>query len=69
MVFAAFAVLLAAGGHGLATGAAPPVWVQVVEFVPVFTCGWLLGGRERSPAGIGGGTLAAQGPPSRPSAS
>lgn len=61
VVFAVLAVLLAAGGHALATGAAPPVWVQAVGFVPVFAGGWLLGGRERSLAGIGGGTLAAQG--------
>ncbi|MER5689591.1 hypothetical protein [Streptomyces sp. NPDC002205] len=61
VVFAVLGVLLAAGGHALATGAAPPVWVQAVGFVPVFAGGCLLGGRERSPAGIGGGTLAAQG--------
>lgn len=61
VVFAVLAVLLAAGGHALATGAAPPVWVQAVGFVPVFAGGCLLGGRERSLAGIGGGTLAAQG--------
>ncbi|MET8515928.1 hypothetical protein [Streptomyces sp. NPDC005077] len=61
VVFAVLCVLLAAGGHALATGAAPPVWVQVVGFVPVFAGGCLLGGRERSLAGIGGGTLAAQG--------
>jgi hypothetical protein len=45
VVFAVLAVLLAAGGHALATGAAPPVWVQVVGSVPVFAGGWLLGGR------------------------
>ncbi|MFF8028820.1 hypothetical protein ACFZDJ_48755 [Streptomyces sp. NPDC007896] len=60
-VFAVLCVLLAAGGHLLAMGAAPPVWVQVVGAVPVFVVGCLLGGRERSLVGIGGGTLAAQG--------
>ncbi|MEU8695921.1 hypothetical protein AB0C67_47945, partial [Streptomyces sp. NPDC048665] len=60
-VFAVLCVLLAAGGHALATGAAPPVWVQVAAFASVFAAGCLLGGRERSLAGIGVGTLAAQG--------
>ncbi|GAA3784278.1 hypothetical protein GCM10022403_018650 [Streptomyces coacervatus] len=60
-VFAALCVLLAAGGHALATGAAPPVWVQASGFVPVFGAGYLLGARERSLAAIGAGTLLAQG--------
>ncbi|MEU8686940.1 hypothetical protein [Streptomyces sp. NPDC048665] len=60
-VFAVLCVLLAVGGHALATGAAPPVWVQVAAFASVFAAGFLLGGRERSLAGIGVGTLAAQG--------
>ncbi|NUQ99384.1 MAG: hypothetical protein HOY79_23465 [Streptomyces sp.] len=60
-VFAVLCVLLAAGGHALATGEAPPVWVQVVAVGPVFVAGCLLGGRERSLAGIGTVTLAAQG--------
>jgi hypothetical protein len=60
-VFAALCVLLAAGGHALATGSAPPVWVQAAGFGPVFTAGCLLAGRERSLAAIGAGTLAAQG--------
>jgi hypothetical protein len=60
-VFAALCVLLAAGGHALATGAAPPAWVQAAGCLPVFVAGWLLGGRERSLTGIGGATLAAQG--------
>ncbi|MEU0071951.1 hypothetical protein ABZ027_20730 [Streptomyces sp. NPDC006332] len=60
-VFAALCVLLAVGGHTLATGVAPAVWVQAVGFVPVFGAGYLLGGRERSLAAIGAGTLAAQG--------
>ena len=60
-VFAALCVLLAAGGHALATGTAPPVWVQAVGFVPVFGAGCLLGARERSLAAIGAGTLTAQG--------
>ncbi|WP_162951006.1 hypothetical protein [Streptomyces sp. CC0208] len=60
-VFAALCVLLAAGGHTLATGTAPPVWTQTAGFVPVFAAGWLLGGRERPLAAIGGATLASQG--------
>ncbi|MFJ9134909.1 hypothetical protein OG458_08360 [Streptomyces sp. NBC_01281] len=60
-VFAALCVLLAAGGHALATGTAPAVWVQAAGFVPLFGAGYLLGRRERSLAAIGIGTLAAQG--------
>src|SRR4051812_49612232 len=54
-VFAALCVLLATGGHALATGMVPPVWAQAAGFVPTFVTGWLLGGRERSLGGIGGG--------------
>ncbi|MFC8514784.1 hypothetical protein [Streptomyces sp. NPDC057257] len=60
-VFAALCVLLAAGGHALATGMAPPVWVQAAGCVPVFGAAYLLGARERSLAAIGTGTLTAQG--------
>ncbi|MEV7242876.1 hypothetical protein AB0N92_16730 [Streptomyces sp. NPDC093248] len=60
-VFAVLCVLLAAGAHVLATGQAPLVWLQVGACVPVFAAGCLLGGRERSLAGIGGVTLATQG--------
>jgi hypothetical protein len=60
-VFAALCVLLAAGGHALATGMAPTVWVQAAAFVPVFAGACLLGGRERSLVAIGGATLVAQG--------
>ncbi|MPY63237.1 hypothetical protein FNH08_40610, partial [Streptomyces spongiae] len=60
-MFAVLCVLLAAWGHVLATGTAPPVWAQVAGFVPVFAAGRLLAGRERSLLGIGGGTLTAQG--------
>ncbi|MFI0806887.1 hypothetical protein [Streptomyces echinatus] len=60
-VFAVLCVLLAAGGHAMATSMAPKVGVQVASFVPVFAAGCLLGGRERSLAAIGTGTLAAQG--------
>lgn len=60
-VFAALCVLLAAGGHGLATGMVPPVWVQAAGFLLLFGAGCLLGGRERSLAAIGAGTLTAQG--------
>ncbi|MFF7952660.1 hypothetical protein [Streptomyces griseorubiginosus] len=60
-VFAVLCVLLAAGGHALATGMAPPVWSQVAGSVPVFVAGCALAGRERSFLGIGGATVASQG--------
>ncbi|MEU5637669.1 hypothetical protein ACH47C_30200 [Streptomyces rishiriensis] len=60
-VFAVLCVLLAAGGHALATGVAPAAWVQLVGAVPVFAGACLLGGRERSLVGIGAGTLGSQG--------
>ncbi|WP_343233989.1 hypothetical protein [Streptomyces sp. CdTB01] len=60
-MFAALCVLLAAGGHALATGTTPPVWVQAAGFAPVFAAGCLLGGRERSLGAIGAATLVAQG--------
>nr|WSY50273.1 hypothetical protein OG999_09080 [Streptomyces sp. NBC_00886] len=59
-VFAAVCVLLAAAGHGLATGATPPLWADGVGFLVVFGMGWLLGGRERSLPGIGAAMLATQ---------
>ncbi|WP_030314024.1 hypothetical protein [Streptomyces sp. NRRL B-3229] len=59
-VFAALCVLLAAGGHALATGMTPPVWAQAAGFLPVFAAGWLLGGRERSLGAIGAATLTSQ---------
>ncbi|MFI8232948.1 hypothetical protein ACIGDI_29385 [Streptomyces sp. NPDC085900] len=60
-VFAALCVLLAVGGHALAIGTTPPVWVQAAGFAPVFAAGCLLGGRQRSLGAIGAGTLLAQG--------
>ncbi|MFJ6130029.1 hypothetical protein ACIQKE_33670 [Streptomyces griseoviridis] len=60
-VFAVLCVLLATGGHALATGTAPPALVQVAGCVPVCAAGWLLGGRERSLPAIGAATLTAQG--------
>ncbi|NUO44575.1 MAG: hypothetical protein HOV82_21400 [Streptomyces sp.] len=60
-MFAVLCVLLATGGHALATGEAPPVRFQIAAAVPVFVVGCLLGGRERSLTGIGAVTLAAQG--------
>lgn len=60
-VFAVLCVLLAAGGHALATRMAPPVWTQVLGSVPVFVAGFALAGRERSFLGIGGATVVAQG--------
>ncbi|MFE0515871.1 hypothetical protein [Streptomyces sp. NPDC058964] len=59
-VFAAVCVLLAAAGHGFATGDVPPVWADGAGFLGVFLTGWLLGGRERSLAGIGAVVLATQ---------
>ncbi|MFD9462998.1 hypothetical protein [Streptomyces sp. NPDC060027] len=59
-VFAALCVLLAAGGHVLATGQAPPGWADGAGLLAVFAAGCPLGGRERSLFGIGGAMLAAQ---------
>ncbi|MFJ5303709.1 hypothetical protein [Streptomyces sp. NPDC088350] len=59
-VFAAVCVLLAAAGHGLATGATPPSWADGAGFLVVFGMGCLLGGRERSLPGIGAAMLATQ---------
>ncbi|MFH9550061.1 hypothetical protein [Streptomyces sp. NPDC017435] len=59
-VFAAVCVLLAAAGHGLATGDMPPPWADGAGFVAVFAAGWLLGARERSLPGIGAAMLTTQ---------
>ena len=59
-VFAALCVALAAAGHGLATGDAPPPWADGAGFLTVFAAGWLLGGRERSLPGIGAAMLVTQ---------
>ncbi|MEW2166930.1 hypothetical protein AB0912_28585 [Streptomyces sp. NPDC007084] len=59
-VFAVFCVLLAAGGHLLATGQAPSPGAVGAGLLVVFAAGCLLGGRERSLPGIGGAMLAAQ---------
>ncbi|MFE7929217.1 hypothetical protein ACFU6S_10810 [Streptomyces sp. NPDC057456] len=59
-VFAAVCVLLAAAGHGLATGATPPLWADGAGFLAVFTAGWLLGARERALPGIGAAMLTTQ---------
>ncbi|MFI6055304.1 hypothetical protein ACIBCO_35100 [Streptomyces violascens] len=59
-VFAVLCVLLAAGGHALAMGEAPSVWAVAVGCGAVFTFGFLLGGHERSLAGIGGAMAATQ---------
>ncbi|MEU6095830.1 hypothetical protein [Streptomyces sp. NPDC047079] len=60
-VFAVVCVLLAAGGHTLATGAVPAVWVDVAGFLPVFAGSALLAGRERSLLGIGLAMVLVQG--------
>jgi hypothetical protein len=59
-VFAVLCVLLAAGGHVLATGQAPSRWADAAGLVAVFAVGCPLGGRERSLSGIGGAMLVAQ---------
>ncbi|WP_392967414.1 hypothetical protein [Streptomyces sp. LN245] len=59
-VFAVLCVLLAAGGHALATGQAPPLWAEGAGLLAVFATGCALGGRERSLSGIGGAMLVAQ---------
>ncbi|MEU1593918.1 hypothetical protein ABZ468_13930 [Streptomyces sp. NPDC005708] len=60
-VFAVVCVLLAAGGHTLATGSAPPVWADAAGFLPVFAGGVAFAGRERSLLGIGLAMLFVQG--------
>lgn len=59
-VFAAVCVLLAAAGHGLATGDTPPLWADGAAFLAVFAVGWLLAARERALPGIGAAVLATQ---------
>ncbi|MFF6802919.1 hypothetical protein [Streptomyces sp. NPDC012616] len=59
-VFAAVCVLLAAAGHGVATGSPPPPWADGAGLVAVFASGWLLGARERSLPGIGAAMLVTQ---------
>ncbi|SEQ15672.1 hypothetical protein SAMN04487983_1003200 [Streptomyces sp. yr375] len=59
-VFAALCVLLAAAGHGLATGDPPPLSADGAGFLAVFAAGWLLGARERSLPGIGAAMLTTQ---------
>ncbi|MFD6552512.1 hypothetical protein [Streptomyces sp. NPDC058398] len=60
VVFAVLCVLLAAGGHVLATGQAPPLWAEGAGLLAVLAAGCALGGRERSLSGIGGAMLVAQ---------
>jgi len=59
-VFAVLCVLLAAGGHTLATGQAPPLWADGAGALALFAAGCPLSGRERSFVAIGCGMLAAQ---------
>ncbi len=59
-VFAVVCVLLAVGGHTLATGVVPPVWVDVAGFLPVFAGSAALAGRERSLLGIAVAMLTVQ---------
>ncbi|GGZ24077.1 hypothetical protein [Streptomyces poonensis] len=51
-VFAAVCVVLAAGGHALASCAAIPLWSLAAGFTAVFAVAAPLAGRERSLAGI-----------------
>ncbi|MEW2494327.1 hypothetical protein AB0942_12380 [Streptomyces nodosus] len=60
-VFAVVCVLLAAAGHALATGFAPPLWVEAGGFLAVFTVATALAARERSLLGIGAAMLVVQG--------
>lgn len=60
-VFAVVCVLLAAGGHTLATGSAPPLWVDAAAFLPVFAAGAALAGRECALPGIAFTMLVVQG--------
>ena len=60
-VFAVVCVLLAVGGHTLATGAVPPLWVDAAGFLPVFASSVALAGRERSLPGIAVAMLLVQG--------
>ncbi|GAA3798490.1 hypothetical protein ACFQ0G_16275 [Streptomyces chiangmaiensis] len=60
-VFAVVCVLLAAGGHTLATGSVPPVGLEAAGFLPVFAVSVALAGRERSLLGIGIAMLVVQG--------
>ncbi|MEU6367839.1 hypothetical protein ABZ876_19380 [Streptomyces sp. NPDC046931] len=60
-VFAVVCVLLAAGGHTLATGAVPAGWVYAAAFLAVFAGSALLAGRECSLLGIGLAMLLVQG--------
>ncbi|MFD6924178.1 hypothetical protein ACFV99_28760 [Streptomyces sp. NPDC059944] len=59
-VFAVLCVLLAAGGHVLATGVAPTRGAVCAGLLAVFAAGCLLCGRERSLLGIAGAMLVAQ---------
>ncbi|MFI0962223.1 hypothetical protein ACH4S8_12585 [Streptomyces sp. NPDC021080] len=59
-VFAVLCVLLAVGGHLLATGQAPPLRAEGAGLLVVFAASCALGGRERSLPGIGGAMLVAQ---------
>ncbi|MFD8503176.1 hypothetical protein ACFV2L_10640 [Streptomyces sp. NPDC059687] len=60
-VFAVVCVLLAAGGHALATGTVPPARVEAAGVLPVFALSVVLAGRERSLLGIGTAMLLVQG--------
>ncbi|WP_369043623.1 hypothetical protein [Streptomyces sp. Midd1] len=59
-VFAVLCVLLAAGGHVLATGQAPSRVAVGAGLLVVFAVGCALCGRERSLLGIAGAMLGAQ---------
>ncbi|MFD1658717.1 hypothetical protein ACFSL4_10960 [Streptomyces caeni] len=60
-VFSVVCVLLAAGGHALATGAVPQVWVDAAASLPVFAAAVALAGRECSLRAIAAAMLTVQG--------
>ncbi|MEU8588383.1 hypothetical protein AB0C59_15505 [Streptomyces sp. NPDC048664] len=60
-VFAVVCVLLATAGHTLATGSAPPLWVDAAGLLPVFAASAALAGRECALPGIAVTMLAVQG--------
>ncbi|MEU1484953.1 hypothetical protein [Streptomyces sp. NPDC005752] len=61
-VFTAVCVVLAAAGHGLASGAGVPLWTLLAGFAGVFAVAAALAGRERTllpiSAALAGGQLA-----------
>ncbi|MFJ9625340.1 hypothetical protein [Streptomyces sp. NPDC101181] len=59
-VFTAVCVVLSAGGHVLAAGAAVPAWTLLAAFLGVFAVAAVLAGRERSLPSIAGALAGGQ---------